>query len=177
MLTDHLRDGLFELGWFGLMTFVWLGWAQEAPPRRARVWLGIGSGVGMLVATAGFVLFVANRDAPTALEGRYAWFGVLVGTEVVAAGVACLVLWRLGRVRWFAVAVAAVVAAHFVPLALLLEDAGLAVLGVVQLVAIAVAAVLAHRRGWAPSLPVGVAMGGTLLAAALIAGIGAIARL
>lgn len=44
MPTDHLRDGLFELGWFGLMTFVWLGWAQEAPRRRARVWLGVGSG-------------------------------------------------------------------------------------------------------------------------------------
>jgi hypothetical protein len=177
MLTDRLRDGLFELGWFGLMTFVWLGWAQEAPPRRARLWLGIGSGLGMLAAIAGFVLFVVHRDAPTALEGRYAWFGVLVGTEVLAAGVACLVLWRLGRVRWFAVAVAAVVAAHFVPLAMLLEDAGLAVLGIVQLVAVGVAARLAHRRTWAPSLPVGVAMGATLLLAALVAGIASVGRL
>lgn len=44
MLTDFVRDHAFTIAWFGLMTMVWLGWAQEDPPERLRLPLGVGSG-------------------------------------------------------------------------------------------------------------------------------------
>lgn len=31
MITDLVRDQAFCVGWFGLMAFVWLGWAPEDP--------------------------------------------------------------------------------------------------------------------------------------------------
>ncbi len=170
MATEFLRDGLFLLAWFGLMTMVWLGWAQEGPPERARPFLGIGSVIGVLAAIGGGILVARNWDTPSGLDGQYALFGVLVAVEVVAAGLVCLVLARRGLARWFAVGVAAVVALHFLPLAALLSDPALAVLGIVQLILVAIAARFAARHRLTPSFPIGVVMGATLLVAAVIAG-------
>lgn len=168
MATEYLRDGLFLMAWFGLMTGAWLGWAQEAPPERARAWLGAGSMVGLLAALGGGFLVWRSWATPSALEGRYAWFGVLVGAELVLAGAACAVLAARRLNRWFAAGVGAVVAAHFVPLGVLLDDGVLVAFGVVQLALVAGAVVVARRRTLAPSFAVGAVMGGSLLLAALV---------
>ncbi|MEV0676112.1 hypothetical protein AB0I60_06260 [Actinosynnema sp. NPDC050436] len=136
MLTEFLRDQFFTTAWFGLMAFVWFGWSQEDPPRRWRVWLGVGSAVGVAFAGAFGILTALHWGQPTSLQGKYVWFGVLVAAEVVAAGVGCLVLARRGRSRWMAWWVAVVVAAHFLPLALFLRDFGVAAVGVAQLAAL-----------------------------------------
>lgn len=168
MLTGFLRDQCFTAAWFGLMAFVWFGWAQEDPPRRWRIWLGAGSALGVGFAVAFGVLTAVNWDQPSALEGRYAWFGVLVAAEVVVAGAGCLVLARRGASRWMAWWVALVVAAHFPPLALLLNDIGVAVVGIVQLVALGVAG-SRSRGGTTPSSrTAGPIMGATLLLSAAI---------
>lgn len=169
MATEYLRDGLFLLAWFGLMTCVWFGWAQESPPKRAPLWLGIGSGLGLVAALGGGILVWRSWSSPSALEGQYALFGVIVGIEVAAAGLACFVLWRRGRSRWFALAVGLVVALHFVPLGILLDDAALVVLGLVQTVLVIVAGRVARNRRIPPSFAVGVTMGVTLLLAAAVA--------
>ncbi|MEV0618290.1 hypothetical protein AB0I81_33540 [Nonomuraea sp. NPDC050404] len=171
MLTEFVRDQLFTTAWFGLMAFVWFGWAQEDPPRHWRIWLGAGSGLGVVLAVAFGVLTAMNWDQPTALEGRYAWFGVLVAAEVVVAGAGCLVLARRGASGWMAWWVAVVVAAHFLPLALLLNDLGVAVVGVVQLVVLAL--VVPRLRGTrAPSSrTAGPIMGATLLLSAAISAV------
>lgn len=176
MLTEFVRDHYFTTAWFGLMAVVWFGWAQEDPPRRWRIRLGAGSVLGMLLAVGFGVLTALNWDEPTALAGRYPWFGILVAAEVVAAGAGCLVLARRGAARWMAWWVALVVAAHFLPLALLLEDAGIAVAGVVQLVALA--AVLPRLR--ATDVPTsrlsGPIMGVILLVGAVIGAVLTVVR-
>src|SRR4051812_34942472 len=63
MLTEFLRDQFFTTAWFGLMSFVWFGWAQEDPPRRWRVWLGAGSALGIGLAVAFGVLTSMNWDS------------------------------------------------------------------------------------------------------------------
>jgi hypothetical protein len=136
MFSDFLRDEYFTTAWFGVMAFVWFGWSQEDPPARWRLWLGIGSGIGLVVAVPFGILTATNWSSPTALDGSYQWFGVLVGAEVLLAGAGCLVLARRGAGRWMAWWVAAVVAIHFLPLALLLSAPGVAIVGVVQLVAL-----------------------------------------
>ncbi|MEU4833899.1 hypothetical protein [Streptosporangium sp. NPDC023615] len=171
MLTEFLRDQCFTTAWFGLMAFVWFGWAQEDPPRRWRIWLGAGSVLGVGLAVAFGVLTAANWDQPSALEGKYAWFGVLVVAEVIAAGAGCLVLARRGAPRWMAWWVAVVVAVHFLPLAWLLNDIGVAVVGVVQLVVLG--SVVPHLRGThtPSSRSAGPIMGVTLLLSAAISAV------
>ncbi|QJU54194.1 hypothetical protein SCB71_13605 [Herbiconiux sp. KACC 21604] len=171
MATEYLRDGVFLIAWFGLMTCVWFGWAQEAPPKGAARWLGVGSGLGIVAALAGGLLLWRVWATPSALEGQYPVFGLLVLAEVAVAAIACLVLWRRGRKRWFSLAVGLVVAVHFVPLGILLDDAGLIVLGLVQTVLVIVAARVAHNKHRAPSFTIGVAMGVTLLMAVMVAGV------
>jgi hypothetical protein len=46
VLTDLARDTLFTIGWFGLLSMVSFGWAQEDPPAGSRLWLGAGSAIG-----------------------------------------------------------------------------------------------------------------------------------
>ncbi|KQQ05950.1 MULTISPECIES: hypothetical protein [unclassified Rathayibacter] len=171
MTTEFLRDGLFVTAWFGLMTCVWLGWAQEAPPKRAPALLGIGSVIGIAAAVGGGLLVWRSWDTPSALDGQYAWFGVLVAAEVVLAGVACAILAARGLKRWFAAGVAVVVAAHFVPLGVMLRDPALVVFGVVQLALVVAAVIVARRRGATPSFAIGVTMGTSLLLAALVSAV------
>ncbi|MFF4242059.1 hypothetical protein [Actinomadura geliboluensis] len=168
MLTDFLRDQCFTTAWFGLMAFAWFGWSQENPPRPWRIWLGAGAVLGIGLAVVFGMLTAANWDEQTALEGRYPWFGALVATEVVAAGTGCLHLARRATPRWMAWWVAVVVAAHFLPLALLLEDAGVAVVGVVQLIALGSVAPHLHRTTAPTSRSAGPIMGGSLLLSAAI---------
>lgn len=110
MLTDFVRDHAFTIAWFGLMTMVWLGWAQEDPPERLRLPLGVGSGLGLVLTGLFAYPVVTGWRTDSALTGQYAWFGVLVGLEVLAAAIGCVVLWRRGASRWMAWWVALVVA-------------------------------------------------------------------
>jgi hypothetical protein len=171
MLTDFLRDQYFTTAWFGLMAFVWFGWAQEDPPRSWRIWLGAGSVLGIAFAVAFGVLVAANWGQPSVLQGKYAWFGVLVAVEVVAAGAGCSVLARRGASRWMAWWVALVVAAHFLPLAVLLNDIGVAGVGVVQLVALGVAVPRLRATTALSSRAVGPIMGVTLSLSAAVSAV------
>lgn len=132
MFTDFVRDHAFTIAWFGLMAFVWFGWGQEDPRPALRPWLGAGSVMGLLLAGFfGYGVF-ARWGEGSALEGRYPWFGLVVGLEVLLAGVGCLFLHRRGKGRWMAWWVALVVALHFVPLAFFLDDLSLAGLGIIE---------------------------------------------
>lgn len=168
MLTDFLRDALFTTAWFGLMTGVWLGWAQEAPPRRLRPWLIAGSVAGLALAVGFGIAVALNWSSPSALDGRYQWFGVLVGAEGLAAGLGCGLLAQRGRERWMAWWVAVVVAAHFVPLAVLLEDVSIAIVGALQVVALLVLLPRLRRTDSPTSAVVGPVMGFSLLAYAVV---------
>ncbi len=167
MLTDYLRDALFTTAWFGLMTGVWLGWAQEAPPRRLRPWLVVGSVVGLALAVGFGIAVGLNWASPSALDGKYQWFGILVGAEGLAAGLGCGLLARRGGERWMAWWVALVVAAHFVPLAFLLADLSIAVVGALQVAALVALLPRLRRSDTPTSATVGPVMGYSLLAYAV----------
>lgn len=171
MTTEFLRDHAFTTAWFGLMTFVWLGWAQEDPGPVRRWVLGAGSALGVALAGVFGLLVARHWDTPSALDGRYAWMGVVVAAEVLAAGVGCWLLSRRGEGRWMAWWVAVVVAAHFVPLALLLQHGAIATVGVVQLIGLVAGLPRLRAVDWPTSRVVGPWMGATLL---LTAGISAV---
>ena len=171
MLSDFLRDQAFTIAWFGLMTMVWLGWAQESPGRIKSWMLGVGSGIGILFAAGFGVIVAVNWRTGSALEGKYAWFGVLVGLEVLIAGLGCWYLATKHRTRWMAFWVALVVAAHFIPLAFFLRDASIGVWGALQLVLLVLLLPRLRRSDAPTSRDVGPVMGFTLLAYAAISAV------
>ncbi|MCI2264249.1 hypothetical protein [Sediminivirga luteola] len=168
MLTDFVRDHAFTIAWFGLMAFVWFGWGQEDPPRSWRWKLGLGSAAGAALA-GGFGFSVARHwDSGSALEGRYEWFGLLVLAEVLAAAAGAVYLIRKKRSRWIAWWVGLVVALHFVPLALLLADLSLVLLGAIQTAGLLLLVRPLRHQKQATSRLVGPLMGLTLLAFGLV---------
>ncbi|WP_147918761.1 hypothetical protein [Ruania zhangjianzhongii] len=122
MITDFLRDQAFAIAWLALMAAGWFGWAQEDPkPRLRGVW-GAGSVAGFLLAIAFGLLVWQNWDTPSALDGRYWVFGVVVLAEILLIGGGCLVLARRGQSRWYGWWIGLCVALHFVPLAWVFAD-------------------------------------------------------
>ena len=171
MLTEFVRDHSFTIAWFGLMTFVWLGWSQEDPKPWMRPILGIGSVIGLGLSIWFGILTYRGWFGATALEGQYQWMGVLVGAEVVAAGIGALILSRRKKGRWIAWWVAMVVALHFVPLGILLQDGTVVALGLVQAIALAALVPALRRATFRTSRVVGPLMGFSLLAYAVVSAV------
>lgn len=146
MLTDFLRDQAFAIAWLALMAAGWFGWSQEDPKPRLRGVLGAGSVLGLLLSLAFGLLVWRNWQTPTALEGRYWVFGLVVLLEAVVIGAGCIVLARRGESRWYGWWIALCVALHFVPLAWIFEDWTYILLTVVQVVGL-VLMVPALKRG------------------------------
>jgi hypothetical protein len=144
MITEFVRDQAFAIGWLAVMAAGWFGWAQEDPrPNLRGVW-GAGSTAALLLAIGFGILVWRNWSTPTALDGRYWVFGVLVVAEVVVIGTGCLLLARRGRARWFGWWIGLGVALHFVPLAWVFGDWSYVALAAVQVVGLAV--LLPHLR-------------------------------
>ncbi len=166
----HARDSMFTTAWFGLMSLVWFGWAQEAPPERLRTPLISGSVLGLAVTIGFGVITALHWSEPTALEGRYTWFGIIVGAEFALAGAGAAALATTGHERWVAWWVALVVAVHLLTLAWIFHGPSLVVLGCVQVAALAIVAVLIRGGSDPSSRWVGPLMGGTFVLFALVNG-------
>jgi hypothetical protein len=150
----------------GFFTAAWFGWAQASPPEGLRVWLSIGSAVGWLIAVAGAIVGFRAPRRTSALYDRAAGrrYGILVGVEFAVAGIGAAILGIMGLAEYISAWVCAVVGVHFFPLAPLLRDRSLHILGA-ALCAIAVAGTIAGVvSGVAVSTVVGFGAGIALLA-------------
>ncbi|GAA1559288.1 hypothetical protein GCM10009804_15140 [Kribbella hippodromi] len=94
MFTEFLRDQAFGIAWLSLMAAGWFGWSQEDPKPSLRGVLGAGSIIGTLLAIAFGILAWRHWSSPTALEGDYWVFGLIVLAEAVTIGGGCVVLGR-----------------------------------------------------------------------------------
>lgn len=131
METAFLRDFAMYAAIFGAFSFVWFGWAQENPPKKWRAWLGVGSGVGLLVAALGGFLASQNWHAGSALKAdpsAYTFYLAVVAFEVVLSFVGAMWLQKHGKPQLVAPWIALVVGLHFAPLALVFQDTWLYVL-------------------------------------------------
>ncbi|MEE3921152.1 hypothetical protein V2I01_32010 [Micromonospora sp. BRA006-A] len=55
---------------FGVFGMAWFGWAQEAPPKAWRPWLGVGSVSSLAAAIAGGVVTVRTWDEGSSVDDR-----------------------------------------------------------------------------------------------------------
>ena len=146
MFTEFLRDQAFAIAWLSIMAAGWFGWSQEDPRPKLRGWLGAGSVLGIVLSGVFGVLVWRNWATPSALEGRYWVFGIIVLAEAVVIGAGCAVLAVRKQVRWYGWWIGLCVALHFVPLAWIFEDWSYIVLAVVQVAGL-ILMLPALRRG------------------------------
>ncbi len=156
-----IRDAAVMAAIFGVTGFAWLGWAQEGPPPRWRLPLGVGSVLSVLTGMAG--AFLAYRhwgpDSALATESARESFGIVAGIELGSAAVGAGILAVRRQGHWISAWVCLVVGAHFVPLAFIFDDAGLHLLaGALVLVSMS-SVVLSRRTGIQPSAIVGAGAG------------------
>ncbi|MER7419684.1 hypothetical protein ABT346_23370 [Micromonospora peucetia] len=168
MIAEHIRDASATAVVFGFFASSWFGWAQEAPPRSSRPFLGVGSVLSLLTAVAGGILTWRRWAEPTAFDADTSRaFGIVVGIEfgVAALGAGLLALRR----RWdlIPVWVALVVGVHLFPVAALIDYPLIHLPAALVTVVALAAAPVARARAVAVSAVVGLGTGVVLLVAAV----------
>lgn len=169
MKPEFLRDAAMTAAIFGFFGFVWFGMAQEAPPSKWRLWLGVGSAVSILIAIGGGVLAWQHWDDGSALDAQSGpVFGIVVAVEFILAGAGAAIVSMRGRKDLVTPWLALVVGLHFVPLAWFFGFPALGVMGVLMAAAGVAGVPVARSRGLATSAVVGVASGLLLVVTALL---------
>lgn len=158
------RDLAVNAAILGVAAMAWFGWAQEAPPAGWPVALGIGSGLGILIAVFAGVSAWRNRRSGSAMADRSGRrrYSLAVGVETIAAAVGAVALALTGQSAYIAPWILFVVGTHFVPLSRLFAIRSLAVAGVL-LVAVSVAAVITGLLGLATPSAVAGGFAGVIL--------------
>jgi len=159
--SEFVRDAAVMAAIFGVAGFAWLGWAQEAPPERWRVRLGVASVISLLTGAVGGFLAWRNwgPDSALAAESARESFGVVAGVELGLSALGAVVLTVRKQARWISAWICLVVGAHFVPLAIIFHDPGLHVLAIALVLWSGAAVVAARRTALQPSALVGVGAG------------------
>lgn len=167
---DYIRDFTMYAAVFGMFSFIWFGWAQERPRASWRKYLGIASGLALLVCLVGVYLSINNWSKPSALNDNTSLTVYLVTfyTEFIVAGIGAFLFLRRNRKEYVAPWIALVVGVHFTGLVSVFKDPGLYVLAAL-LVAVSIAAlVIAPRLNVAASAITGIGAGTVLLIYAVI---------
>ncbi|MGC4808442.1 hypothetical protein [Micromonospora sp. DT233] len=159
MLTVPRRQAGLAAGYLGVFAALWFSVPATGQPLRAL--LVAGSLAALATAVAGGV--VAARARPEAGAGvdragqrRYL---LIVLTEFAVAGLGAAALAALGHSAYAPVLVGGVVGAHFFPLAPLLRDPRLPLLGVATCLVALAGLVVGLASAVAPGLVVGVGLG------------------
>lgn len=168
-----VRDAAVMTAVFGVAAILWFGWGQEDPPRRWRLPLGIGGGLGLAAAAVGGFLVWQHWSPQSALatESVRRAFGITCGIEFGLAGIGAAILGVTRRTQWIAPWIALVVGAHFAPLALIFQDPGLFVLAALMILTVAASLILQRRWSITPSASTGLGSGSVLLVFAIRAAI------
>lgn len=165
------RDLLFTAALFGVVTFVWTGWAQERPPSTGwRIVLALLGIAGAALAGLTIPRLIRSWGEPTAMSpGTPAWivYIVVFWLEVVALIVGAIVLTRTGRRELIAPFALLVVGLHFFPLAWVFGQLILVIVAVL-ITGSAIAAALLPRKACAPSFWCGILAGPIFLVAGTV---------
>ena len=150
---------------FGLFSFAWFGWAQERPPAdRVRWALGAGSLLALGPTVYGVMRALDSRSEGAIAAGDdLGTYLIVVGPEFALALVGAIVLWVVDRSEYTSAWICLVVGAHFFPLAPLLNQPILYLVGVLICAWPFLAVRGAHRRDVSISFATGVGAGVCLL--------------
>lgn len=123
-MEEPFRDFVMYAAIFGFFGFCWFGWAQENPPKSWRLWLGILSGLSLLIAIVGGILAFSNWNSGSNLTGSddFKLFGAVIFAEILLIALGAVALNWKKRADLIAGWTVFVVGSHFIPLAVLFAD-------------------------------------------------------
>ncbi|OUS73683.1 hypothetical protein B1748_22515 [Paenibacillus sp. MY03] len=167
---DYIRDYAMYAAIFGMFSFSWFGWAQERPRNSWRLYLGIASGLALLVCLLGVYLSITNWDEASALNeaSSFRVYLITVYAEFIIAGIGALLLIRKKLSDFVAPLIAFIVGIHFIGLAPVFEDASLYVLAALLTAASILSVFVAPKLGVARSAIAGICSGTVLFAFAVL---------
>ena len=161
MEIDYIRDFTMYTAIFGIMSFAWFGWAQEAPKKSWRAYIGIASGIALIVGLAGVYLSVANWDAASALRNNdsLTTYIIVFWLEMIVGAVGIIVIFCMKKREYAAPWIALIVGIHFIFLAEVFEDAALYILAVLMTAAALISPWIARKIEVAYSAVTGISSG------------------
>jgi len=168
MTAEFIRDAAASAAILGLFASSWFGWALETPPLSWRKGLITGSVLSLLAAVAGGVLTWRHWSDGSVFNATTSRnFGIVVGIEVVLAGLGVWLLATRHRSDLIPPWIELVVGVHFFPLASLLDYPLFYPVAVLVTVAALVSVPLAKARSLPISAVTGLLTGLVLLVGAI----------
>lgn len=170
MEIEYIRDYTMYAAIFGIMSFVWFGWAQEAPRKSWRAYIGMASGITLILGLAGVYLSVTNWDAASALRdgSSFTTYIIVFWLEIVIGIIGVIVLFRKKKQEYAAPWIALIVGIHFIFLAEVFNDAALYMLAVLMVAAALISPWMARRLEVAYSAVTGISSGVLLFTFAML---------
>ncbi|WP_213587738.1 hypothetical protein [Paenibacillus sp. J2TS4] len=167
---EYLRDHCMYTAIFGFFSFVWFGWAQENPRSSWRIYLGIASGVSILVSMLGVYLSVTNWHSPSALSDSNAFRQYLIFfyAEFIVAAAGSFLLIKKKWSRFIAPWIAFVVGVHFFGLKHVFEDSSLYILAILLITVSIIALFVSPKLKVAYSAITGIGAGTVLFAFSIL---------
>lgn len=164
MELEYVRDYAMFTAIFGVAGFMWFGWAQERPRSGWRKYLGIASGVSLVLGLVGVFLSVTNWDGATALDeaGALTTYIIVFWVQLIIGVVVAIWLFRAKKRDLIAPWVTFLVGAHFFWLIDVFNDVSLYILGFILVVVALLAPYMAKKLDVASSAITGIGAG-TLL--------------
>lgn len=155
---------------FGLFSMVWFGWAQEKPPANWRIFLGLASGVALLMCSVGAYFSVIHWNDGSVLSHpeTHKQYLMFVGIEFLLAGIGAYFFIKRNKNNYVAPWVALVVGIHFFWLKDLFQDPSLIILGVLLIGIAGISLWLSHRWNIASSFLTGIGSGAVLFCFAIL---------
>lgn len=167
---DYVRDYAMYASIFGLFSFSWFGWAQENPRPSWRKYIGIASGISLLVCLIGVYLSVTNWGAPSVLNDKTSFNNYLISVyiELFLAGAGASILMKSKNNDYVSPWIAFIVGIHFIGLKSVFNDFSLYLLAAL-LVAVSTASLFISKKlKIANSAVTGIGAGTILFAFALL---------
>ncbi|CAG7637262.1 hypothetical protein ACFQI7_07605 [Paenibacillus allorhizosphaerae] len=167
---DYIRDYAMYTAIFGIFSCSWFGWALENPRPSWRLYLGIASGISLLVGLFGIYLSITHWDAGTALSepGAYDHYLLFVFIEFFLAGIGAFWLLKNKRSNVVAPWIAFIVGVHFFWLKSVFQDAGLYLLAVLLIAVSVISLFVSKKLNVASSAITGIGAGTVLLCFAVL---------
>lgn len=167
---DYVRDYAMYASIFGMFSFSWFGWAQENPRSSWRKYIGIASGVSLLICLIGIYLSITNWDAPSVLNNKNSFDNYLISVyiELFVAGAGASILLKCKFNDYVAPWIAFIVGIHFISLKSVFNDFSLYLLAAL-LVAVSITSLFISKKlNVANSAITGIGTGTVLFAYALL---------
>ncbi|GAK13134.1 hypothetical protein [Geomicrobium sp. JCM 19039] len=166
---EYIRDYAMFTAVFGMFSFAWFGWAQEGPREHWRKYIGIASGIALLVSLLGIYLSVMNWNEATALSevGSLTTYLIVFYAEFIIGGIVAFLLIRANKGDYVAPWICFIVGIHFIFLVNVFNDSSLYLLAILLIVISAMSPTISKKMNVRNSAITGISSGFVLFCFAL----------